>query len=190
MTVLVVLVCLLAAAVFVQFGALVEMFNQLQQVRRHLDMFDTPNPMELGVSQGLPPSEIGLPQSLDGVEQAVVLFLSDRCKGCFDIAARLAGGALPASLWLVVVPVAGGDASDFLARYQLGGERTIVDIDEQIGGRIGLEVTPAALVIKNGRIDQAQTVPSPRQLYAMLPVPAVRRVLVPRISKDELAAHE
>lgn len=185
-TVLLILVCLLAVVAFIQFGALIEMFHQMQQVRHHLDMFDTPNPMELGPSQGIRPSELGLPAQLDGSGHAVVLFLSNKCKTCFDIAATLAGGALPPSVWLVVVPVAGGDASEFVDQYQLRGERIMVDDGELIVSRLGLDITPAALTIKDGRIEQAQTVPSPRQLYAMLPVDTARRVLVPR-TKAELA---
>jgi hypothetical protein len=189
-TVLLILVCLLAVVAFIQFGALIEMFQQLHQVRRHLDMFDTPGPIDLGVSQGLPPSELGLPAQLDGAEQAVVLFLSDKCKGCFDIAATLAGSALPPGLWVMIVPVTGGDASEFVERYLLRGERIMVDLDELVAGRLGLDVTPAALIVKDGRLDAAQTVPSPRQLYAMLPAPTARRLLVPRSAKAELAAHE
>lgn len=188
-TVLLILVCLLAVVAFIQFGALIEMFQQLHQVRQHLDMFDTPNPMELGESHGVAPSSIGLPTELDA-GQSVVLFLSNKCKGCFDIAATLAGGALPAGLWVVIVPVTGGDASDFVAQYQLTGERVIVDIDERISGRLGLDITPAALIVNDGRIEVAQTVPSPRQVYAMLPHATARRVLVPRRSKADLVVHE
>ena len=189
-TVLLILVCLLVVVAFVQFGALIEMFQQLNQVRQHLDMFDTPSPMDLGESHGLRPSEILLPAELDGAEHAVVLFLSNKCKGCFDIAATLAGGALPPHLWLVIVPVSGGDASDFVEQYQLRGERTMVDLDERVAGRLGLDITPAALIVTNGRLDEAKTVPSPRQLYAMLPTAETeaRRVLVPRTVGT--AAHE
>lgn len=167
-TVLLVLVCLLAAVVFVQFGALVEMFNQLQQVRRHLDMFDMPNQIDLGAAQGLRASAIGLPAELDDAEHAMVLFLSNKCQTCFTLARALAGGALPPSLWLVVVPVSGGDASEFVREYQLFGERILVDEEERIVSRLGMDVTPAAVIMKAGHVQEAHTVPTARQLFAAL----------------------
>lgn len=165
-TVLLVLICLLAAAVFVQFGALVEMFNQLQQIRRHLGMFDLPRPIDLGAVQGLCPSELGLPAELDSADHAVVLFLSDRCQTCFTLAQALAGAPLPPSLWLVLVPI--GDPDEFLREYQLSGERILIDPEERLFGQLGLDVTPAAIVVRAGRVDEAQTVPTARQLFAAL----------------------
>lgn len=183
-TVLLVLVCLLAVIVFLQMGALVEMYGQLRQVRTHLDMVDQPDPLDLGMSQGALPSSVGLPAELDTAQRALVLFLSNKCQTCFEIAADL-GGALPKQLWLVVVPVSGGDASSFVARFGLHGERMLVDEREQVVGRLGLEITPSAIVIEEGRLATAQTVPTTRQLYHLLPTTHRSMTLVPRALRAE-----
>lgn len=178
MAVVVGVLCVFGAALFVQFGALVEMFQQLKQVRGYLDLVDTPTPIELGKWAGVIPSSIGLPPALDEVGEALVVFLSNKCETCRIIAQSLAGGALPQNLWLVVVPVL-SDPTEFLEEFQLRGDRTL--IDQGITDRIGLDITPAALLIQNGRIVEAHTLPSVRQLYASLPGIGKRsRALVPR----------
>lgn len=180
-TVFLILVCLLAAAVFVLLGALVEMYGQLDQVRRHLDMFDSPTPLDLGPSQDRQPSAVGLPAQLDQADHEVVVFLSNKCQTCFQIAERLRGGVLPPSTWLVVVPVS-GTASEFVEQFGLTGDRIVLDQDERIVNSLGLEVTPSALTIENGRITRAQTIPTARQLYAVVPSSSPRIVLTPKTS--------
>lgn len=186
-TALFVLVCLLAAAMFVLLGALVEMYGQLQQIRAHLNMFDSPTPLELGRSQGIAASAAGLPAELDRADRATVLFLSNKCQTCFEIAASLHGGLLPPSLWLVVVPVS-GDADEFIDTFALRGERILVDHDEHIAHTLGLDITPAAIIVQSGHLEQAQTVPSIRQLHALLPGAQTRRlVLVPKKGSKAMA---
>lgn len=181
MTVLLVIVCLLAIIAFVQLGALVEMYEQLKQVRAHLNMIDNPTPLGLGASQDRLASDAGLPAVLDAEDKAVLLFLSNRCETCFELASVLQGGILPPGLWVVVVPVS-GDASDFVERFGLRGERITVDDGERIVGGIGLEITPAAVTVEHGRLVKAQTVPTVRQMLALLPFAGANRrhVLVPR----------
>jgi hypothetical protein len=154
------------ALLFVQFGALVEMFQQVKQIRGYLDMVDTPTPLELGPSNGARPSSVGLPSVLDESAEALVLFISNKCETCVVLAQSLAGGDLPEGLWLVVVPVL-SDPKEFLDQFRLRGERVL--IDDGLSNRIGLDITPAAVLIERGRMTEAHTVPSVRQLYASIP---------------------
>ncbi|MGH8910292.1 MAG: hypothetical protein ACRD0K_28310 [Egibacteraceae bacterium] len=164
-----VLLCLLGAIVFILLGALVELFKQVQQIRTHLDLVDRPSPLDLGKLRGELASAVGLPASLDDAEAAMVLFLSNACATCRSIAAALRG-AVPQTLWIVVEPVFRDDADLFVEEFQLHGARTLVDQHGRIAGLLGLDITPSAIFIENGRMRRAQTVPSSRQLLAALPL--------------------
>ena len=167
-TVLTVLLCLFGVLLFIEFGALVEMFHQLKQVRIYLDMVDRPTPLDLGKASGLAATAVGLPAALDDTKAALVLFLSNRCETCHTIAAAIDGGALPQNLWLVVVPVF-EDAEEFVEKFHLRGKRSLIDDGRTITGRLGLDITPAAVVVEYGRVARAQTVPTVRQMYAAIP---------------------
>jgi hypothetical protein len=164
----VVLTCLLWIIVFVMFGALVEMYQQLAQVRKHLGMFDAPGPIDLGDRLNVAPSAVGLPGYLDGADQSVVLFLSNKCETCIALAEVLGGDALPPRLTLVIVPVFQGEAQQFIDRFQLHHERTIGDTDGKIVKQLKLDTTPVAIVVTDGVLERAQTVPTSRQLFTLL----------------------
>lgn len=168
-TFILILLCVFAVALFIQFGALIEMYEQLKQVRKYLDMVDEPEILDLGLARGLAASAVGLPAELDGVDRAMVLFLSTKCETCRQLAANLHGGSLPPGLWVVVVPVI-GDGSDFVAAHELVGEHILVDVDEQITSRIGLDLSPVAVHVEGGKLAKAHTVPTVRQLYAAIPL--------------------
>jgi hypothetical protein len=176
---LVMAVLLLAGSTFVAFGVIVELYSQLAQIRKYLELVDTPTTLDLGDNAGQMASSVGLPAELDGTERAVVLFLSNKCETCITIAENLAGAPLPAGLWVALVPVLSGDMTDFLARYPLRGNHVLLDGVSAIAARIGLDVTPAAVIIDRGRLTAAQTVPTIRQLYVALRSQK-KRVLVPR----------
>ncbi|GAA4087926.1 hypothetical protein [Actinomadura miaoliensis] len=166
---LLIVVCVLAALLFVAFGALVEMFHQLKQIREYLEIEDSPILMDLGAAQGQAPSAVGLPAELDGSDRALVLLLSNKCRTCFTLAAALQGRVRPPRLWIVVVPVL-GDAAEFIDMFDLRGERVVVDEGEHIVNRLGIDATPAAVLVENGRMVKAHSVPSSRQMFAALPV--------------------
>jgi hypothetical protein len=169
----------LAAATFIAFGVLVEMFDQLKQVRKYLELVDTPTTLDLADRAGKLPSSVALPSRLDQVHRAVVLFLSNKCETCHTIAESLAGIELPNGLWVVLVPVTSGKFDDFLKRYPLRGDRLLIDDGQVIAARIGLDITPAAVIVEDGRMVRAQTVPTVRQLYVALRAEP-KRILVPR----------
>jgi len=181
MPIVVILLCVFGVLLFVQMGALVELFQQIKQIRIHLDMVDRPIPLDLGDAKGKFPSELGLPVHLDAASDAVVLFLSNRCGSCHTIASYFEGGALPKRLWIVVVPVT-GDGQDFVDSYRLYGDRISIDHGQETVGRLGMDVSPAALLIESGRIEGGQTVPTMRQLYELIPASETKYRLTPRLS--------
>lgn len=168
---LLVLVCLLGAMMFVLLGAQVELFRQVQQIREFLDLEDRPAQLDLGKAQGLPASAVGLPAPLDDARSAMVLFLTNKCATCRSIGASLKG-ALPQAMWLIVESLTSDDADGdaFVEEFQLASGRTLVDPGGRIAARLGLDITPSAVFVEDGRLRAAKTVPSSRQMFAMLPV--------------------
>lgn len=149
------------------------LFNQVQQIRRYLDMVDRPTDLELGAAYGVTASTVGLPDSLDHVENGLVLFLSDGCGTCRSLAAPLAGGAIPPTLY-VILEAEAGEAPSLIADFDLTGDRVFVDDNHRIAHQLRIDVFPFALRLVDGRIDSAQTIPTPRQLFAALPVVQAR----------------
>ena len=107
-TVLLVLLSLLAFGLCILLGALVELFNQVQQIRTQLGMVDRATPLDLGAKRDALASTVGLPAVLDDTGDAMVLFLSNRCTTCRAIAHEL-DGTVPPGVWIVAEPVTGDD---------------------------------------------------------------------------------
>jgi hypothetical protein len=165
--VLYVLVGLLSLTAFLFAGALVEMFRSLEQIREYSGLIDRPSPIDLGARVGRQPGEFGLPQALDSTPQAVVLFLSDKCATCRTIASAL-DGAIPRGVVVVLESGAAEVPDGIAATYRFDPARTVVDPDRGITKRLGMNITPAAIVVEDGRIARATSIPSTRQLYALL----------------------
>lgn len=167
-------VAVLALLVFVLFGALLEMYRDVRQLRDVAGILDRPLSVDLGPVLGTAPSSHGLPRALDSAASAVVLFLSERCGTCRSLAAGL-GRPLPAGLWVVLEARDASSAAAFLESYGLtaitSDGRLIVDVAGEIAGRIGLETTPVGFRVENGMLANATTVPSSRYLTSILPEP-------------------
>lgn len=161
-------VAVLSVGLVILLGAQVEQFEQLKQLRRVLDLEDRSEPIDLGVVVGSRASAFGLPAQFDHVTDGLVLFLSNRCATCHVLAAALHGGDLPPRTWVVVVPIS-GDADNFIDKYELRGERILVDKQGEIVEQLGLSVTPSALIVQDGLVIGAHTVPSVKQLKASVP---------------------
>ncbi|MGH3912403.1 MAG: hypothetical protein ACRDTC_03170 [Pseudonocardiaceae bacterium] len=159
-------VVILGVVVFLLLGAQIEMYRTIEQLRDHSGLIDLSIPLSLP-RVGARPSSVGLPESLDSAVRGVVLLLSDRCATCRSIAASL-DGALPRDLVLVVEPGQPDEPSGLTTSYQLDPERTIIDSMGRISGGLGIKTTPVAVVIENGRLVRATTVPSSRRLHGLL----------------------
>lgn len=164
---LLVALAILAVLLFLLLGAEIEMFRSLEQLREYSGAIDRPTRIDLGDAVGEKPSHYGLPEALDSTGSAVIVFLSDKCATCRTIAGALAGNMPPGLT--VVVDSGGADSTRGLVVTRgLDPARTVIDLDRQIMSRLGLTVTPAGIVIENGRLARAATVPSTRQLYTIL----------------------
>ncbi len=159
-------VVLLGTLLLLLLGSQVEMYRSIEQLREYGGLVDRPIPLD--VPSDRTPSSVGLPAALDTAVRGVVLLLSDRCGTCRSLAASLDGRVNP-DLFLVVEPGKGASgASDLMVSYQLDPERTVIDREGDIASGLGLKVTPAAVVIENGRMTRASSVPSSRQLEVIL----------------------
>jgi hypothetical protein len=166
-------VAVLALLIVVLFGALLEMYRDIRQMRDAMGILDRPLPVELSGIAGTRPSDYGLPRVLDSAATAVVLFLSERCGTCHALAAGLAR-PLPSGLWIVLEGRTPDRLQAFLERYALnaGPDAPVtVDAEGEIARRIGLQTTPVGFRIADGVFTHATSVPSSRYLSSILPEP-------------------
>lgn len=161
-----VLIAGLAVLVALLLGAQVELFRSVSQLREYAGLIDRPADVGLGAAEGAPPSSVGLPVGLDSARSALVLFLSDKCATCRAIAGALEGH-VPAGVQLVITT--GGDGDEGLTLgLNLDPARTMLDPAASVMDRLGLNVTPLAVVVRDGRMQRATTLPSTRQFYTLL----------------------
>ena len=173
-TVALISVAVLALLVFLLFGALLEMFKDVRQLREAVGILDRPLTVDVGGVAGTRPSMHGLPQALDSVPSAIVLFLSEQCATCRSLAAGLVR-PLPEGLWVVLEARDSSSATSFLDSYGLTSRtsdgRVVVDVAGKIARRIGLNTTPIGFRVVDGLLTHATTVPSSRYLTSIMPEP-------------------
>lgn len=173
-TVALIAVATLALFVAVLFGALLEMYRDVRQLREVVGILDRPLSVDIGRVAGTRPSVHGLPRGLDSGASSLVLFLSERCATCRSIAKGL-GRPLPEGLWVVLEARNPDSAVVFLEAYGLKDlapdGRIIVDVAGEVAGRIGLDTTPVCFRVEGGVLTSATTVPSSRYLNSILPQP-------------------
>jgi hypothetical protein len=155
----------LAVLVALCCAALVEVFRQLAEIRRSLNLEDLPIPIALKTG-GLRVTDIGLPPELAEAPAAIVVFLSPKCASCLAIAEAFRGGA-PASVWFVLPTPPYPD--QLVEALSQSGERVILDESDRIVDAIDLRVTPAVLTMSFGEIRRSQAVSSPRQVMSLIP---------------------
>jgi hypothetical protein len=153
--------------VAVLFGALVELFRDVRQIRDAVGILDRPREVDLGDVAGTRPSSHGLPQELDALHSAIVLFLSERCGTCHALAAGLSG-ALPYRLWVVIEGRDTVGAARFAEEHGLSGERVTIDVEGAIAASMGLATAPVGFRVDDGIFTTATTVPSSRYLFSSL----------------------
>jgi hypothetical protein len=158
-------VIVLGIVVLLLLGAVVEMYRSIEQLREYGGLIDRPRTMQLAV-KGDRPSTLGVPQEMDSLASALILFLSDKCGTCRSIASKLQAG-IPDNVFVIVDPGVGEDREQELS-YDLDPEKTIIDRTGAISKRAGIDVTPSAIVVENGRISRGSTLPSARQFYTLL----------------------
>lgn len=164
---LVALVAVLTVVTVVLAGTTVELLRAVEQIRAHIGLEDKPTLLDIGSSVGQQPSSFGLPQVLDDIDRAVVLILSDRCASCRAIAAEISGD-VPDDVFILLEEGRREDLGKSLqVRYDLPPSRTIIDYGGGIAGRLGVDTTPAGVVVRQGRVVSAQTIPSARRIVEL-----------------------
>jgi hypothetical protein len=165
MTFLLISVAVLAVIVVVLAAAVHEILNQLREVRGAMAIEDKPIAMDVGSS--FLAREIGL-RDCDA-RDCIAVVLSPHCGTCAAIARSFRGGA-PESVWFVVIAADGGGASGALVDdLSAVGDRLIIDRDERILRKLGVEVTPLVLQFMGGSLGAAHAVSSPRQVLGLIP---------------------
>jgi hypothetical protein len=158
-----VVVGVLSVAVFLLFGAVVELHRGLEQVRRETGVLDSPVVLDLDVPVPLPAGR-GLPADLFDRPRALILVLSDLCSTCGTIAEHLHGG-LPDGVWLMLSPQSPDTGRDWLARYGLADAAdVVVDDRATLSAAIGVDISPSVLRLRAGVVVAAHTLPSARRL--------------------------
>jgi hypothetical protein len=165
---LLVAVIVLSAVVFVLAGACVELFRDVRQLQEATQVMDSPIELPLG-GVGEPPSAYGLPSVLDGAPVGLVLVLSDKCVTCRSVA-RSFEGTVPPGLHVLVEATDRRAADAWLLEHGLAADGDVIRFDEggAVAAGLGLLVSPAAIVVRDGRIAGASTVPSSRRLREQL----------------------
>lgn len=103
----------------------------------------------------------------DSGRQAV-LILSDSCTTCADVARGLRAEPPPGLVALVESRSAAAARAWLAAQGLAAGERVIYDEAGRMADRLGVAVTPAVVRFEGGRATAAATVPSRRQLEAVI----------------------
>jgi len=161
------LVIALGILVFLLLGALVEMYRDIAQIREYTGLLDRPLPIELGDREGSRPSQWGLPPALDDERRALVMFLSDRCSTCRTIVSSLKG-AVPQHVVLVLEHGKATGDGELATSIASGSNRVVIDRDHAIADSLQIQVSPSALIVEDGAIVRAMTVPSVRQFEALV----------------------
>jgi hypothetical protein len=154
---------LLAAALFIAYGALVELYRTVEQVRAHAGALDSRTKLDVSVSRHDLASS-GLPNDVILADRALLMILSDRCGTCESIAERLAGGP-PKDAWIVLQPYNSQSAAKWLDDHDFGDSpRVIVDDRERVIDALNIRLSPAVVRLRNGSVVAAHTLPSSRRL--------------------------
>jgi hypothetical protein len=170
-TLAIIAVALLSLFVAVLFGALLELYRDVRQLRDVAGILDRPLNVDIGPLIGHAPSEYGLPRALDSNAASLLLFLSERCLTCRIIASSFQS-ALPSGLWIVAEARDADAAQTFMELTKLvTDDRVTMDVGGAIAARMGINTSPVGFRIEFGRFVSATTIPSTRYLQSVLPAP-------------------
>src|ERR1700674_1800252 len=89
-----------AVIVALMSSALVEVYRQLAELRRSLQLEDVPRPLALRPGE-IDASALTLPARLANEPEAIAVFLTPSCATCLMIADTFRGGS-PATVWFVI----------------------------------------------------------------------------------------
>lgn len=174
MTTLIV-VNIVALWIFLVFQGLVllEMVRQVSQVRRQLDLDDRPVPIGLGELAGRPlPEPARAAWSDNGaVRDGVLVLLSVDCTTCRLVASGLQDllDRFEHQKIVTVLQARNHDeAVEMLAGAGLAWDEIVVDLENEYGAALGIDLRPVAVVVRDGVVTEGAAVRNPRQLRELL----------------------
>jgi hypothetical protein len=174
MTTLIV-VNIVALWLFLVFQGLVllEMVRQQAQIRRQLDLDDRPVPISLGELGGRPlpePARAAWSEN-SAVRDGVLVLLSVNCTTCHLVASGLRD-LLNRFEHQRIVTVLGASTRDqaveMLGAAGLAWNEVVVDLENEYGEALGIDLRPVAVVVRDGIVSEGATVRNPRQLSELL----------------------
>lgn len=169
------IVNIVALWLFLVFQGLVllEMVRQLSQVRRQLDLDDRPVPISLGELAGRPLPEPARAAWLENgtVRDGVLVLLSVNCTTCHLVASGLRDlvNRFEDQRIVTVLGASNHDqAVEMLAAAGLAWNEIVVDLENEYGAALGIDLRPVAVVVRDGIVSEGATVRNPRQLRELL----------------------
>jgi hypothetical protein len=174
MTTLIV-VNIVALWLFLVFQGLVllEMVLQVSQVRRQLDLDNQPVLLSLGELAGRPlPEPARAAWSENGtVPDGALVLLSVNCTTCRLVASGLRDVRKRFEHQKIVTVVQArnhDEAVEMLAGAGLTWDEVVVDLENEYGAALGIDLRPVAVVVRDGIVSEGATVRNPRQLRELL----------------------
>ena len=152
---------------------LLEMVRQVSQVRRQLDLDDRPVPLSLGELAGRPlPEPARAAWSENGaLRDGVLVLLSVNCTTCRLVAAGLRDllNRFEDQRIVAVLQARNHDeAVEMLAAAGLAWDEIVVDLENEYGAALGIDLRPVAVVVRDGIVSEGATVRNARQLQQLL----------------------
>jgi len=152
---------------------LLEVVRQLSQIRRQLELDDRPVPISLGQLAGRP-----LPQPARAIwsengalPDGVLVLLSTDCATCRLVAAGLRDVVNQFEQHKIVAVLQArnhDEAVEMLAQAGLTQGEIVVDLESEYAAALGIELRPAAVVVRDGIVSEGAVVRNPRQLHQLL----------------------
>jgi hypothetical protein len=172
-TLLVVAVVALLLVVAFQGLVLLELVRQVSQVRTQLDLDDRPIPTSLGELAGRPlPEPARAVWSENGaVRDGVLVLLSVDCASCRLVAFGLRDVVHRFEDQRIVTVLqarTNDEAVRMLADAGLADDGVVVDLENEYGPALGIELRPAAVVVRDGILSEAAVIRNPSQLDQLL----------------------
>jgi hypothetical protein len=172
-TFLVVNVVVLWLIVIFQGLVLLEMVKQTSQLRKQADLDDRPIPISLGRLAGRPlPEPAKAVWSENGAaHDGVLVLLSSNCLTCRAVAAGLRDLVSRFDDHRIVTVFQAhnrDELTQMLAEANLTPEEVVVDLENEYGAAFGIELRPAAVVVRDGIVSEGAVVRNPRQLREII----------------------